>query len=997
MSESLPINRYQALSPAEDYEFLRRKGIGKIQDLCGDAWTDYNEHDPGITLLEAICHAITDLGYRAGFDIKDILAPAPSAPAGWANIFYTAGAILPCNPVTLTDYRKLVVDIPGVRNAWVEGSGDYEVPVYLQQDEDSIVLTCDVEKGNEILPLKGLYRVTVEFEEDVLREGRQEGILQKVKDKLHMHRNLCEDFVAISPVEYQLFSIDAEIKVSESADIDLVNAQIYRVIRDLFSPAIHFYTLGQMRQKGYSTEEIFEGPLLHHGFIDGAELESEAGAKHIQLSDIISRITDIDGVIAIERLAIPRESQSPFSEFTQWMGQVKEQEKVPRLDTAHSTVQFIRNGDRHRDKGERMADPERVNAILSSLLAAEQKVKLKSYERDLEIPAGEYMNLEEYYPFQRSLPACYGMEERLTGEAAGPQELQKLERSKKLVLQLRGFLLLFEQVMANYLSQLAHVRDLLSFDPSVDQTYFTQIPEEINDLRSLFIDYPDYEARAHELLENDHTRLQRRNAALDHLLSRHGENLSDHCGISQVLYKQKAAEMLVRDKIVFLQDTVQLSNYRGRGFDYTRPEAAWDSDNVEGVKKRVCRLLGMNSYHRKYISSGAIHISEVMYENGIKKFVVKLTDPQHREHLLLQSEEYSFREEAELILNYMLEQGMDRHLYEASEKPDRAVYHLMRPSGEEKPEVVASAHFQHKGEMEKSFERMVEVLRTFSEEENFHLVEHILLRPRINGRGQSGGAGSGRKHHGILDKDMVALLPVPEQEAPLGGPGKGRPEKAPYHFKIMPGKGKDEDNQWRLSVLNAADEEIFFVPETFLFYRHVTGRIELLRSLAADKMSYAVSRNADGYYIFNIMDGNRRIAEGKKRYREEALLEEETDRLIKWLSLEGRALAENASEDEADRLAGLDPYSFHVTVVLPAWPARFRDPGFRHLLEKNLFLEMPAHIYPHVYWIGHQEMRRFEEAYKLWLDEQSKGSIPNTEIVNNLLFILDELRKNNGL
>jgi hypothetical protein len=95
--------------------------------------------------------------------------------------------------------------------------------------------------------------------------------------------------------------------------------------------------------------------------------------------------------------------------------------------------------------------------------------------------------------------------------------------------------------------------------------------------------------------------------------------------------------------------------------------------------------------------------------------------------------------------------------------------------------------------------------------------------------------------------------------------------------------------------------------------------------------------------------------------------------------------------DDLDSLAALDPYSFHVTIVLPSWPARFRDPGFRHLLEKTLFLEIPAHIYPRVYWVGHQSMRRFEEAYKLWLVEQTNEGIPNTEILNNFLFELNKL------
>ena len=39
----------------------------KWQKFSGEKWTDYNYHDPGITLLEQICYAITDLGYKSNF------------------------------------------------------------------------------------------------------------------------------------------------------------------------------------------------------------------------------------------------------------------------------------------------------------------------------------------------------------------------------------------------------------------------------------------------------------------------------------------------------------------------------------------------------------------------------------------------------------------------------------------------------------------------------------------------------------------------------------------------------------------------------------------------------------------------------------------------------------------------------------------------------------------------------------------------------------------
>ena len=57
---------------SQNYALLRETGLKHIENLAHQIWTDYNVHDPGVTVLELLCYAITDLGYRTGFDIKDI-------------------------------------------------------------------------------------------------------------------------------------------------------------------------------------------------------------------------------------------------------------------------------------------------------------------------------------------------------------------------------------------------------------------------------------------------------------------------------------------------------------------------------------------------------------------------------------------------------------------------------------------------------------------------------------------------------------------------------------------------------------------------------------------------------------------------------------------------------------------------------------------------------------------------------------------------------------
>lgn len=124
MSTSLIIPKDPLYPPSMDWQLLRREGIRHIENLASDIWTDYNLHDPGITILEILCYAITDLGYRSNMSPADLFAVPNN------DSFYTAAQILPCAPVTAMDLRKILIDMPGVQNAWVQQLEEPEVRYY---------------------------------------------------------------------------------------------------------------------------------------------------------------------------------------------------------------------------------------------------------------------------------------------------------------------------------------------------------------------------------------------------------------------------------------------------------------------------------------------------------------------------------------------------------------------------------------------------------------------------------------------------------------------------------------------------------------------------------------------------------------------------------------------------------------------------------------------------------------------------------------------------
>ncbi len=174
--DPFPVTPPSPASIASDFYELRREGIRHIEDAASDDWTDYNTHDPGISILEGFAFAITELAYRAGFPISDILASSatrafPGDPYP-DQTFYSAREILTVNPTTSEDLRRLLIDADPVRNAWVRcKTCACEAPYFAWCEDDELVLSHDPSTRSEratgtSVPVspRGLYDVLLELE-----------------------------------------------------------------------------------------------------------------------------------------------------------------------------------------------------------------------------------------------------------------------------------------------------------------------------------------------------------------------------------------------------------------------------------------------------------------------------------------------------------------------------------------------------------------------------------------------------------------------------------------------------------------------------------------------------------------------------------------------------------------------------------------------------------------------------------------------------------------
>jgi hypothetical protein len=120
MIESTYIEKNRPDSVGPDFATLRAEGIRLLQELCGRHWTDYNLHDPGVTILEQLCYALTDLMYRAEFDVADYLTDKNGQIDFDKQALFLPQDIFPSQPITLDDYRALLYNaLPEADNVWL--------------------------------------------------------------------------------------------------------------------------------------------------------------------------------------------------------------------------------------------------------------------------------------------------------------------------------------------------------------------------------------------------------------------------------------------------------------------------------------------------------------------------------------------------------------------------------------------------------------------------------------------------------------------------------------------------------------------------------------------------------------------------------------------------------------------------------------------------------------------------------------------------------------
>jgi hypothetical protein len=576
----LPVN--------QDFKSLKAEALAYIQAYTGSEWTNLNPSDPGITILDQLCFALTELGYCNDFSVSDILTK-PGGELHVENQFYLPEDILTTAPVTIIDYRKYLIDgVAGVNNAII------------------------VSAVNNLSIVNGMYRVYLLIDDAISYPQAKLAICKAAFYHLNASRNLNEIFLLPTQLQKVPQLISGRIDIENGNMVNQVLLQIQNSANNYIFPKVSSTGYDQLIAEGFKSNQIYNGPLMNNGWIDTADLvEKRSQLFSTELAHIIEAIPAVKAVtdLAFVNTAIPTGSTV-----------VDEPGKLLSIDIGQSAnaglevyckgIKLQPNTDLKLNTADGRSQQPGVSVVFGATIDTEPT-----------LPKGKYRDINDYYSIQNTFPEIFAVgADAINSNAVNYQIAQSR--------QLKGYLTLFDQLIANQFSQLANLHSLFSFknstvaSPSDHQayyaekdkyqqehgeypvpykvfspTYYYQSLYEVPHIRPLLKNndtfnfslaveseqelalksWKDYKEDPYNpyikglmnFMEDENNSLNRRNEMLNHLLARHGESpVIIDVIIDGSVYSGNSLKDLVIFKSLYLQNLGLLSYYRHKAYNY---------------------------------------------------------------------------------------------------------------------------------------------------------------------------------------------------------------------------------------------------------------------------------------------------------------------------------------------------------------------------------------------------------------------------------------------
>ncbi len=573
MLESVTISRQQVKDNEDRFSALKQRGIQLAQEISGDLWSDYNAHDPGVTILEQLCYAVTELAFHADADVADLLLNDDGRLDYLAQSLHRPEDVFPCHATTLTDLRKALLDeVTEIDNIWLS------------------IVDDRVAEGDSRLQAEGLYYAEVKRnQDDTLTDDE---LSDKILAAYHRQRNIAEDLARITFLKTRPCILNARIEVDNSQLAEELLAEVYFLCGEYISGNIPLTPYFKAQAQGFSLEQLFEGPLTEHGLFDLQHQTNDSG--DVLVAALFTIINDMVGVEHIKTLSLSVEGETIYEALPR-----RNNSGILGLDLSESlklmTVKLIRHG------GEIPVSIETVHKRYKELCYrrdSQRQIK-QDFSALYSLPKGDVKAVGQYTSIQEHFPVLYGIN-RYGASGESPERLAQTR-------QLKSYLLLFDQVMANFSASCAQLNKLYSTDNTQCRSYGYQLVDE-STVADVALIYPQEPAIAisNILAKYDHY-YERKGRVLDYLLAIYGQKFTQNTLRYFNYYYQddELDKVLVKNKIAFLESIISFDRDRAAGFN--RSQLSWNSANVAGLQRRLSILLGFRHVECRLMMSTAYY------------------------------------------------------------------------------------------------------------------------------------------------------------------------------------------------------------------------------------------------------------------------------------------------------------------------------------------------------------------------------------------------------
>jgi hypothetical protein len=578
-----------------DFKSLKAEGLAYIQKHSSTEWSNLNPSDPGVTILEQLCYAFTELGYCGNFSMQDILTQK-NGDLTVDNQFYLPQNILTTSPVTIEDYTKFIIDqIPSVKNVIIKPipvsfsfmNGLYQTYILLDSKYNDPIVTDSSETS----------------------EDREKEVFYL----LNSCRNLGELFLIPQILSPKTYKISGNLKLESGYDLNTILPEMIQTISNYIFPDVTQTGYDKLKVAGEMTNEIFNGPTLKNGWISSESIQPKKDT--IQPFEITKLIQGIEGVQSISGISFTNDNKPATCN----------ENEILSFDfsTSFSTGSNTSNL-KISTQGKQLnatLNTSLIDELASMQQSSSQIDEVAAVQMAPALPTGKYRDITSYYSIQNTFPEAYAVGPNAVNESTPDFQVAQSR-------QLKGYLSLFDQMLSNQFAQLANIDKLFSFKNSntgtpADLEHYNNIktareketpkypvPFEVFSptyfYQSLYKSVPNVEpllrnneifnfgpvsqsetALAHKnwlqyqddpynsymygllvFTEKDTVNLQRRNDLLDHLLARHGESpLVIDTLIYGTVYSGDVLKDAVIIKSLYLQNLGILSYNRTKAYN----------------------------------------------------------------------------------------------------------------------------------------------------------------------------------------------------------------------------------------------------------------------------------------------------------------------------------------------------------------------------------------------------------------------------------------------